>query len=187
MKKWTKRIGTGVSIIIALAIVGILFLHFMPGWGLYFVKSGSMVPTISPGDLVITRPAGEIHPGSIVTFDQGETVVTHRVLEMSGGMLRTKGDANEDADPDPLPVERVQGVYLFHVPKLGYINSFVSDRRGWFIVIIIPTVVLVLFIVKDILKETFKTTKKTEQKGTEGGDVKTGSTTKDTETTGKPS
>jgi len=172
MKKWIKRIGTGISIIIALAVAGLLFVHFMPGWGLYFVRSGSMVPTLNPGDLVITRPVGEIRPNTIVTFEQNDAMVTHRVIELVEDGFRTKGDANEDADPDLLTAGRVQGTYLFKIPRLGYINSFVSDRRGWFIVIIIPTIILVLFIVKDILKETFKSGKKEIK----GGDVIQGST-----------
>jgi hypothetical protein len=49
---------------------------------------------------------------------------------------------------------------MFKIPFAGYINSFVSSRMGWFIAIIIPTVILVLFIVKDIIKEAFKDPKK---------------------------
>ncbi|MDP2919852.1 MAG: signal peptidase I [Dehalococcoidia bacterium] len=170
-KKIMKRITTGFAILLALAIIGLIFVYVSPSFGLYFVKSGSMRPVINPGDIVITGPVGEVRTGNIITFEQGEAIVTHRVIAIENGKLRTKGDANEDPDTDPLTLNRVQGKYLLKIPFIGYINSFVSNRQGWFVVIIIPTVVLVLFIAKDILKETFK---KEEKKETKGGDAISG-------------
>ncbi len=171
MKKLTKKITTAVAVLIALAIAGLLFVHFMPGWGLYFVRSGSMSPAINAGDIVITRPVGEIRPGMVVTFQQNDIVVTHRVLEIINGQLRTKGDANEDADPELRKISDAQGIYLFRIPWLGHLNSLVSNRRGWFIVIIVPTLILVGFIVWDIVKESMK------KEAAKGGDA-TGGTEK---------
>jgi signal peptidase len=153
---------------IALVIAGLLLIHFLPGYGLYFVRTGSMVPTINVGDIVVTGPPENITAGTIITFLNDNITVTHRVIAVKGDMLQTMGDANEDPDSRLTPVSNVLGKYMFRIPKLGYINGFVTNRKGWFLVIIIPTIILVGFIVKDILKETFKK----ETKKTEGGDVK---------------
>jgi signal peptidase len=171
-RKITKRVTTVFAILLALAIAGLIFVYISPSFGLYFVKSGSMRPVINPGDIVITGPVGEIRTDNIVTFEQGNAIVTHRVIAIENGKLRTKGDTNEDPDTDLLALDRIQGKYLFRIPYLGFINSFVSNRQGWFVVIIIPTIVLVLFIVKDILKETFKGSKKEDAKGGEVIDSK---------------
>jgi signal peptidase len=183
MKKIGKRITTALVILLGVIVAALLFVYFMPGWGLYFVKSGSMVPSINPGDIVITRPVGEIRPDMVVTFEQGEAIVTHRVMELVDGKLRTKGDANEDMDPDLLSITNVQGIYLFKIPYIGYINNLVSDRKGWFIVIIIPTIILVLFIVKDIFKEAFKGSND-DKKVTEGGKAIEGKETANTANNG---
>lgn len=100
-KKIMKRITTGFAILLALAIIGLIFVYVSPSFGLYFVKSGSMRPVINPGDIVITGPVGEVRTGNIITFEQGEAIVTHRVIAIENGKLRTKGDANEDPDTDP--------------------------------------------------------------------------------------
>jgi signal peptidase I len=175
--KWNKigRIATWVAGgLISLMIAGMLLVYFMPGYGIYFVRTGSMVPTINPGDLVITGPTDNLQLGDIITFQKGTDSFTHRLIARDGDMLQTMGDANEEPDQTLTPVTDVLGKYLFRVPYLGYINGFVSSRQGWFIAIIIPTIVLVLFIVKDILKEAFKGADKKEDTEKKGGDVITG-------------
>jgi signal peptidase len=165
-----KKFTTVIAIIIGLATAGLLFIHFSPDYGLYFVKSGSMRPSINPGDIVITGPVGDLQPGKIITFEQHDVLVTHRIIGREGDMLQTKGDNNEDPDTSLLPISSVFGSYLFRIPYVGYINSFVSTRKGWFLIIIVPAIVLVLFIVKDIIKETLKSPK-TDKEATKGGDA----------------
>jgi len=108
--------------------------------------------------------------GKIITFERNDELITHRIIGIKNNMYQTQGDANEDPDPQPVSPAMIQGAYLFKIPYLGFINSFVANRKGWFVIIIIPTVLLVLFIVKDILKETFKDSGKAK-KQTEGGDA----------------
>lgn len=151
-----KRVSAGVAIFLGVVVAFLAFVHFMPGWDLYFVQSGSMRPVFNPGDIVITHPFGNLKAGEIITYEQNKAMVTHRVIEINNGLIYTKGDANEDPDPHPVTIEQVKGVYLFRIPYLGYINGLVSSRKGWFVVIIVPTMVLVGFIVKDIVKESLK-------------------------------
>lgn len=120
-----------------------------------------MKPAINMGDMVLTGPVGgalngEVKPGMIVTYEHGKGLVTHRVLSVDGDTLVTKGDAMEEADPHPVTLSRVGGVCLFRVPYIGYLSNFMHTRLGWFLVIIIPTMVLVGFLIKDIVKEAFR-------------------------------
>ena len=160
-----KRIGKIASWVIAgllvLVVAGLILTKVVPGYGLYFVKSGSMVPTFNPGDLVVTGPIGGTFTGSlavgkVVTFDTGTEVVTHRVAEIKDGKVITKGDANKAEDTAPVAAAAIKGIYMFRIPYAGFINGFVSNRKGWFLLIIIPTALLVGFIVKDIVKESLK-------------------------------
>jgi signal peptidase I len=94
------------------------------------VLSGSMRPTFSPGDLVITEsvPLSSLAPGDVIAFyAPGSNVETlHRIVTISTSgssrMATTKGDANSVADPwtgslsDPT-VPRLVAV----LPGLGWI------------------------------------------------------------------
>ncbi|ELZ44472.1 peptidase S26B, signal peptidase [Halorubrum coriense DSM 10284] len=74
---------------------------------LSYVETGSMQPTLDPGDGFIAIPAqiaGGIGPGDIVTFDaqeiQGGGLTTHRVVEETERGYITRGDNNPFTDQD---------------------------------------------------------------------------------------
>lgn len=150
-------------------IVLLAFVLVSPGYSMYFVRSGSMIPTLNLGDMVITGPVGgfltgSVKPGAIITFQQNKNVVTHRAVSVSGDSIITKGDNNEDPDPNPVSMSKVVGIYLFKVPFIGYLLTFIRSKPGWFLLIIIPTAILLGFLIKDILKEAFSDSSKTKSK-----------------------
>lgn len=117
-----------------------------------------MKPAINIGDMIITGPLdgplnGKVNPGVIVTYERGKELVTHRVVSVDGDNLVTKGDAVEDPDTHPVTMSEVSGIYLFRIPYAGYLSNFMRTRVGWFLVIIIPAMLLVAFLIKDIVKE----------------------------------
>jgi signal peptidase I len=136
------RLLTGFMLLGALVVVsGALYIrladiHLQP------VLSGSMRPTIQPGDLAVTRgtPLASIAAGDVIAFyPPGSTEATlHRIATVSASgrdrAITTKGDANNAADPwtarivDPT-VYRLVAV----VPLLGWlteIRSFVFIAAG---------------------------------------------------------
>jgi signal peptidase len=150
--------GWTISILISLVLASLVFIYFSPDYHLYVVRSESMEPTINMGDMIVSGPLGGpfshgIKPGAIVSYLTGKNLVTHRVLSFDGQMLVTKGDAVEDPDPQPVGTSQVMGLYLFKIPKLGYLSAFIHTRTGWFLLIILPAAVLEAFIIKEIIKE----------------------------------
>ena len=146
-----------VSIVLGLVVAGLTFLYFSPGYDLRLVRSESMKPAINMGDLIITGPLngpinGEIKPGTIVTYEYSKGLITHRVQSIDGTTLVTKGDAVEDTDSWSVTLSDVRGVYLFRIPYVGYVTSFVQTKLGWFLAIIIPGALLVGWLAKDIVK-----------------------------------
>ncbi len=143
-----------VTVVLAIIISGFLFLYLSPDYDIRLVRSESMKPAINMGDMIITGPmGGEVQEGTIVTYQRGEELITHRVLSVEDETLITKGDATEDPDPWPVTISDVQGVYLFKIPYIGYLADFVRTRLGWFLVIILPAAALVAFLIWDIFKE----------------------------------
>jgi len=164
-----KVFGWLVSIVLALVIAGFIFVYFSPNYDIRLVRSESMKPAINMGDMVITGPldgplSGEVKPGTIVTYQRGEELVTHRVLSVDGDALVTKGDAVEDPDPWSVTMSQVRGVYLFKIPYIGYVSSFVRTKVGWFLAIVIPATALVALLIRSIYKELRSDSKKVARK-----------------------
>ena len=74
---------------------------------LSFVETGSMQPTLDPGDGFIAIPspvAGEAETGDVVTFDaqeiEGGGLTTHRVVDETDRGYITQGDNNPFTDQD---------------------------------------------------------------------------------------
>ena len=164
-----KVFGWLVSIVLALVIAGFVFVYFSPHYDICLVRSESMKPAINMGDMVITGPldgplSGEVEPGTIVTYQRGEELVTHRVLSVDGDTLVTKGDAVEDPDARSVNLSDVRGVYLFKIPYIGYVSSFVQTKVGWFLAIIIPATALVALLIRSIYKELRSDSEKVARK-----------------------
>ena len=150
-----------VSIILGLIVAALAFVFFSPDYDLYIVRSGSMEPAINVGDMVLAGPVGTggIKPGVIISYEAGKNLITHRVLSIDGNTLITKGDANKEPDPNPVRLSQVQSRYIFRIPYVGYVAGFLRTRPGWLLSIVLPSIVLVGFIVKDIIKEASRNEK----------------------------
>ena len=95
------------------------------------VLSGSMRPTLSPGDLAITQgvPLSSLRVGDVVVFTPpNETqAVIHRIASREGDVITTKGDANNVADPWSVTLQgATQYRLVFVVPYLGWLTELRS-------------------------------------------------------------
>lgn len=112
----------------------------------YVVLSDSMSPEIKAGDVVVVddQPTAQIEQNQVITYERpgSDQLVTHRVVavlnENGETAFRTKGDANEDVDPQPVPTENVVGVVQFHFPLIGHVISFASSDAGLLVFVILP-------------------------------------------------
>ncbi len=91
------------------------------GWGVVRVLSGSMEPTFSEGSLLVVShvsSSDEVSVGDIVVYDEGKSLVAHRVVEVSGGMAVTQGDANNAPD-EPIELSQVKARAVAWTPPLA--------------------------------------------------------------------
>lgn len=98
----------------------------LSGVSLFYVLTGSMIPAIERGDVVVAIPVHKIKNGDIVSFKQNYTVVTHRVTEIQkkseGIYFSTKGDNNAYRDPFPVSEQELMGKVILVIP-LGHFVS----------------------------------------------------------------
>jgi len=118
---------------------------------LFSVQSGSMEPAIGLGSVVVVIPQESYGKDDVITFRSERSAKetnTHRVVEVLEDKdlnrieYRTKGDANEDPDSEPIPLRRVVGKVVFSVPYLGYPISFAQTQTGLIVLVVIPATLI---------------------------------------------
>ena len=118
--------------------------------------SGDAPDHIEDGDLIFVKPvkAADLKVGDVITYMEGSTVVTHRIIEITtdedGKLLfTTKGDFNNTADKDPVHEDDLVGIYTARIPKVGDLAIFMQTPLGMILFIGVP---LVAFVGYDMLR-----------------------------------
>lgn len=125
-------------------------------FGLYTIISGSMEPNVDIYDVVIAvdEDISKIKVGDIITFistwdlNYGMTV-THRVVGISKTstgeiQLSTKGDNNQTADGGIVTQSNLIGKVVGRLPQVGRLQFFLATKAGWFFVVFIPAVIIII-------------------------------------------
>jgi len=92
------------------------------------IVSGSMVPQINIGDVIIVQEteADKLEEGDILLYQLAEIKVAHRIIEKNqeNGQITfvTKGDNNDDIDIEPVYPGQVLGEVIYIVPKAGWLS-----------------------------------------------------------------
>lgn len=113
------------------------------GYKSFVIVSGSMEPTIKKGDAILVKevPEEEIKTNDIISFTQGETNVTHRIIEIveENGIkkYKTKGDNNNTEDKEKILYEQIEGKYQFKISQFGIVTEILKSKITLMILIII--------------------------------------------------
>lgn len=121
-------IGINVYIANANSLVG----NQLPmpfGYGAAVVLSGSMEPEFSAGDLIVVKEAERYEQNDIVVYKDKNSLVVHRIININGETITTKGDANKSAD-EPIGISVVKGKVLFCIPFAGNVVRFIKTPIG---------------------------------------------------------
>lgn len=146
-----------VFILLLLLYFGDLFLNVKSGnyssplFNGYVVVSQSMVPTININDAIVVKREKDkdYFIGDIISFfsteyDEKGMVITHRivdkqVIDSNLSNYTTKGDNNALPDRRSVSSKSVYGKVLFIIPKLGYVQQFLSIPKNFILCILIPS------------------------------------------------
>ncbi|MFB1065178.1 signal peptidase I [Natrinema sp. H-ect4] len=118
----------------------------------FVVLSGSMEPSISPGDVVLVAGVqpDAVEEGDVITYQrsEGESPTTHRVIEVDDSgtevQFRTKGDANDDPDQTAIAADQLIGRVTVTIPEIGHVITFVNTPVGFGLLVALPLVSFVL-------------------------------------------
>ena len=99
------------------------------GYGAAVVLSGSMEPAISTGDLIIVKETTDFAVDDVVVYQDGNMLVTHRIIAIDGTAVTTQGDANNVAD-SAVDITALKGTVIATLPGVGNIVGFLKTPAG---------------------------------------------------------
>jgi signal peptidase len=113
----------------------------------YVVSSGSMIPVLNVGDILIVKDGNtfqSLKEGDIIVFNRpqgGDRVIVHRILEISDRfgekVIVTKGDANDGIIPGtdfPIREKDYIGTVAYTVPKIGLVLKYLNPPVNYIII-----------------------------------------------------
>ena len=104
------------------------------GYGMSVVLSGSMEDRLSVDDLVIIKATDDYKVNDIVLYQDGDSLVIHRIIEIDGDTVTTKGDANNVAD-EPINKSQIKGVLVYDIAGLGAMVNILKQPVSVFIIL----------------------------------------------------
>jgi signal peptidase len=153
-----RRLGSAVATALCAACLGLAGLMLLPGllgYQRYVITSGSMTGTYDRGSVVFDEvvPVADLRVGDAITYvpppGSGPSGrITHRIVWIGSDQfgqrtLRTKGDANEAADPWTFTLDQpTQARVAFHVPYVGYVLSALAIRNVRMLLIGLPALLI---------------------------------------------
>lgn len=144
----------GMFIILLIGVAGLFLATLLPIPGnieIKIVKSGSMEPALHTGSIVVVKPQESYAVGDVITFGEDskqDVPTTHRILSIdtvNGQTLyTTKGDANEESDPEKTLERDVIGKVVGSAPYAGYIIDFARQPTGFILLIVVPASIVII-------------------------------------------
>lgn len=115
----------------------------------------------SEGDLIKIKTvnsseARKFKVGDVITFkttrrDDGKIVLlTHRIIEVLGEegnatSYKTRGDKYPNATPETVKIDEIVGVYKGKAGGIGKVLLFMSTSTGFFVCVVLPTLLIVVY------------------------------------------
>ena len=158
-----KRIASTVVTVFLILLLAFVIYTFVQlkvakrpnlfGYGIYTVISGSMIPTLDIGDVIIVKKVdseSELKKGDIVTFvGRGKLegkIVTHRIISdgVEDGKLTTCGDANYGLADDPIDYSDVIGKYVRTAAVMTFVYAAFRSKIGFGLIVFVPLLCLLV-------------------------------------------
>ncbi len=117
------------------------------GYSIFQVKTGSMSGTMEIGDVIIVKLTKNIEQNDIITYEQENVLITHRIIKKEGENLVTKGDSNNVED-DPITTEKVIGKVVYIFKNVEIWKSVLKTPEVY--ILIITT--MVLFVITSLIE-----------------------------------
>jgi signal peptidase len=167
-----RRLGSALATALCAVCLGLAGLMLLPGfigYQRYVITSGSMTGTYDRGSVVFDEvvPVTDLQVGDVITYTpppgSGPSGrITHRIVWIGSDQfgrpaLRTKGDANDAADPWTFTLDGAEQARVsFHVPYVGYVLSLLAIREVRMLVIGLPALLIAFAVLAGFRRDVRK-------------------------------
>jgi signal peptidase len=120
---------------------------------LMVVSSGSMIPTLNVGDIIIVRGIDPqaVTVGMIIIFHspyEYDMPIVHRVVAVdnqgSTVSFETKGDNNPGPDGWRVPAQNLMGVFVAKIPYVGLLSLELRGPLGITLIILLIALIITI-------------------------------------------
>lgn len=122
------------------------------GYTIFEVSTGSMAKTINVYDVILVKITKDVNENDIVTYKNEDELITHRIMEINGDKIITKGDANNTEDKE-ITKDAIIGKVISVYPRVG-IWAKVFSEPNVLICVFITLILIGLAISKDKIQNT---------------------------------
>ena len=140
LKVLTRVLSIGLFVVIGIFIYIFVSLNILSkdyasffSYTFFQVGSNSMEPTITTDDLIIIKLTKKVDVDDIITYKEGNILVTHRVISRTSNGFITKGDANNSNDKN-ITEEQV----------VGKVVKIYKNMGVWFKVFTTPKIIILI-------------------------------------------
>lgn len=92
------------------------------GYTAFNVVTGSMSPTLEIGDVILVKVEKDVKKDDIITYYKDNNFITHRIVEIRGKEIITRGDSNNSSD-SPITKDMIIGKVVHTFSKA---SSFID-------------------------------------------------------------
>ena len=96
------------------------------GYTVFEVSTGSMAKTINVYDVILVKITKDVNENDIVTYKNEDELITHRIMEINGDKIITKGDANNTEDRE-ITKDAIIGKVISVYPRVGIWTKVFSE------------------------------------------------------------
>ena len=125
-------IGMLLILLLILAVQKYVFKNKYPSFNgvtAFIVRTESMHPTLLTNDIVLVdKEDRDFKVGDIVSYEEKNYVVTHRITQINDHEIILKGDANNTVD-EPIDDSKIVGKVIKIVPNLRIWLLVLSDIK----------------------------------------------------------
>ena len=112
----------------------------------FVIISGSMIPHIQIGDVVLINETNNVAVGDVIAFRRDSSVI---VMNVNGKLMyQTKGDNNNVEDKELVETSIIEGVMFGKIPFIGKIFLWLYNHISIVIAVAIIIIILKFFITR---------------------------------------
>jgi len=129
-------LATALLVIVVALVAAVQIIPQARGGASLIIETGSMRPSISPGDVVAVMPVPteQLNVGDIITYATADKLITHRIIAIQGQgdhmQVITQGDANNTEDA-PVLASQVRGRVTYTIPRVGLVLPWLTEHVFW--------------------------------------------------------